>query len=52
MCEYLIVLRHDRGKIRILTTATSLAQAIKQVCDFEFAPESAVIETKLVRELF
>jgi hypothetical protein len=53
MKEYVITLRRDRGgKISVLTTASSLAQAIKQVCDFEFAPESAVIETKLIRELF
>jgi len=52
MKEYIITLRHDAGQIRILTTASSQEQAVKQVCDYEFAPLSAVISVEQTREFF
>ena len=52
MKEYIITLRHDAGQIRILTTASSQEQAVKQVCDYEFAPLSAVISVEMTREFF
>jgi len=52
MQEYIITLRHDSGKISILTTASSQEQAVKQVCEYEFAPLSAVISVEKTREFF
>lgn len=52
MKEYIITLRHDHGRIRIMTTASSQEQAVKQVCDCEFAPRSAVIDVEFIREIF
>lgn len=52
MKEFKITLRHDAGVISIITTASSQEQAVKQVCDYEFAPLSAVISVKQTREFF
>ena len=44
--KYKVTLKSDKGKVNITTTASSEKQAIKQVCDIEHAPESAVISVK------
>lgn len=41
--EYVVTLRHDRGVIRIATTATDHATARRIVLAAECAPESAVL---------
>ncbi len=52
MKEFKITLRHDSGVISIITTASSQEQAVKQVCDYEFAPLSAVISVEQTREFY
>lgn len=44
MNMYELTLRSDDGLRKITTSADSQEQAIKQVCDAEHAPESAVIK--------
>jgi hypothetical protein len=41
--EFIVTLRHDSGTIKIITWASTKAQAIKQVLEYEGAPESAVV---------
>ena len=47
--QYIITLRHDSGTIRIQTAASSKEQAVKQVCDAERAPYTAVINVKTIK---
>ena len=42
--------KHDNGVIKIRTTATNEAQAIKQVAAFENCPESAIFAIQLIAE--
>ena len=45
--KYKVKLKADNGEeVKITTTATSVQQAIKQVCDQQNAPESAVVSVK------
>lgn len=44
--KYVVTLKHDKGKVKINTTASSKEQAIKQVCNSEKAPESAVVKVE------
>ena len=46
MKRYQVVLGHAGGTIAIETTASSLAQACRQVLDFECAPVSAIREIR------
>lgn len=46
--RWAIRLRHAGGIVEVHTTATSLEQARKQVCEWEGAPESAIIHTALI----
>ncbi len=46
---YKVKLKNDDSIINVTTTATSLQQAIKQVCDYENAPLKSVIEAKLIK---
>lgn len=43
---YKVTLRSSGGKFNVTTTASSEEQAIKQVCDYQKAPKSAVISVK------
>lgn len=42
--QYRITLRHDGGKVRIVTNASNRDMAIAQVCNAEGAPRSAVLQ--------
>lgn len=42
--RYRVTLKHDNGKVSFITTASTKEQAIKQVCELEKAPESAVVK--------
>lgn len=44
MNRYQITLRHAGGTIYVSSTASSLQRAIEQVCEFEGAPLTAVVE--------
>lgn len=45
--KYKVKLKADNGEeVKVTTTATSVQQAIKQVCDQQNAPESAVVSVK------
>ena len=45
--KYKVKLKADNGEeVKVTTTATSAQQAIKQVCDQQNAPESAVVSVK------
>jgi len=46
MNAYIITLRHAGGTIAIRTTASSREAAIEQVCAFEGAPHSAVVQVQ------
>lgn len=43
MNEYYIKLQHDKGVVTILTSATDIYKAIKQVLSSENAPEESII---------
>ena len=51
MRTFIITLRHDHGRIAVRVTATTQAQAIRQVLDWEGAPESAIISVRTVRRV-
>lgn len=42
--DYVVTLRHDRGKVRIQTYASSEAAAIAMILKAEHAPPSAVVK--------
>ena len=45
--KYKVKLKADNGEeVKVTTTATSVQQAIKQVCDQQNAPQSAVVSVK------
>ena len=48
---YKITLKHDNGKINIITSASNEKQARKQVCDYEKCPESAIIKVIKIKEI-
>ena len=48
--KFKITLKHDDGKVNITTTASNKEQAIKQVCNSEKAPESAVVKVTELKE--
>jgi len=42
MKKYIIKLRHDNGTVSFIVIASSQDNAIKQVCNSENCPESAI----------
>jgi len=58
--KYNITLKHDNGKINILTTIISdndneeedTKKAIKTACNMEKSPENAVIKIKLIKKIY
>jgi hypothetical protein len=49
MKQFRITLKHDGGTIRIITTASSATQAIKQVISSEYRPLKAVKKVETLR---
>lgn len=43
-----VTLRHDAGRVRIMTAASSADKAAELVCKAEGAPESAVLRVEPV----
>jgi len=48
MQRYIITLKHDRGKIKICSVSNSIKSATETVLDYEKAPESAIINIKIL----
>lgn len=46
MKQFIITLRHDKGKIKLKTAASSEDAAIQNVLNFEGCPRRAVINIK------
>lgn len=44
MNTYIITLKHDSGKTKLITNADNEAQAVKLVCDAEGCPPHAIIK--------
>lgn len=44
--KYVLTIKHDGGTVNITTTASSKEQAIKQVCNSEKCPKSAILDIK------
>lgn len=49
--KYIITLKHDSGKIKIATTATTAKKAIETVCKFENAPINAVCNVEEIKKI-
>jgi hypothetical protein len=47
--RYRITLTHDAGRVRITTTASSIAAAIHIVLTAERAPESAIVKIEVLK---
>lgn len=45
--KYVLTVKHDKGKIKLNTTASSEAAAIKQIMDSEGCPRSAILKCEL-----
>lgn len=46
MKKYILTIKHDNGKFKTCTTASSIERAKKQVMNFEHCPESAIVKIK------
>lgn len=49
MNKYLVILEHDKGKIKILVAATSYAKAIEIMMEIEKCPENAIKSIRLIQ---
>ena len=48
--KYRIKMKHDAGVVFIDVWALNIAQAIKEACNMEGAPESSVLEAKRIQK--
>lgn len=49
--KYKVVVKHDKGKATLTTTASNKEAAIKNICNTEKCPESAVVKVTELKEM-
>lgn len=48
--EFIITVRHDRGKVRLrLFSLSGITDAIRQLCTVEGCPETAILSIRKVK---